>query len=204
VSFVDYLSDPQVVTDLLRRFSGTRMYDVGANGGKLANLLAPNWKEVHAFEPAIESYTVLSDNHAANVIPHPYAVSDINGEVTLEESRITASMGELKTGDSLPSSWGETTGKRTVRCVTLDTCCAFYGRPELVKVDTEGHELAVIRGGLKMIEAYGPALVIEVHSAANGAAIEELVDYGWRRIDHDGYAPGTYMRDNHYYLIGAP
>jgi hypothetical protein len=45
-----------------------------------------------------------------------------------------------------------------------------YGQPDFVKIDTEGHEVQVLDGGLETF-AQGPEFLIEVHSRAKGDAV---------------------------------
>jgi len=55
-----------------------------------------------------------------------------------------------------------------VRCETLDDLLADKRRFSLLKVDVEGAELKVLRGGLKLIERDQPAIIFE--SSHDGAA----------------------------------
>jgi hypothetical protein len=71
-----------------------------------------------------------------------------------------------------PFFTGETE-RRTVPCVTLDALAARYGKPDLVKVDTEGSEVLVLRGGASLM---GQAQwLIEWHSPALRDACRDLL-----------------------------
>lgn len=205
--FIPIQSDPPVIWDLLGRLTGEVAWDVGANGGAVAAMLAGGFDVVVAFEPCQESYEHLVAGAADNVMPMPLAVSDHTGYTTLTETAATGAWGELVTGDSLEFSWGKPTGSRVVPCSTLDDLLVTADHtPDFIKIDVEGHELAVIRGGEKLWAGCKPRLLIEVHSEDNGQACRNLLEryrYSFQRVDHPGYQQGGYGQRNHYYLIGA-
>lgn len=201
-AFVTFPSDPAAIWQSFEDYRGDLAFDVGANGGAVVAKLAPHFGTVVAFEPCAESFVHLERTAPANVVAVPMAVSDHDGEVVLNESRITDSFGELSTGDSLVNSWGEATGSRQVPCLTLDAAEQTYGVPDFIKIDTEGHELLIVQGGRHLLAIHHPALMIEVHSELNGAEIvRTLGDYDFTRVDHPAYRPDSYYRQNHYYLV---
>ncbi len=57
-------------------------FDVGANVGSFALLMAHAGAEVHAFEPLPATYAILESNvaHAARINAHQIALSDKAGE----------------------------------------------------------------------------------------------------------------------------
>ena len=203
MAYLDAHYDPPAICELLENVHGEVAFDIGANGGFLADIFAQHFAHVHAFEPCQESYEHLAVSHAPNVVAHLVAISDLDGTVDLLEATVTDTMGELVTGESLPFAWGPTSGRRQVAAMTLDTAAEQYGIPDFVKIDTEGHEVPVIRGGLRTLLAHMPTLLIEVHAQANGPAILDLLPfYRWQRIDHPAYGPGSYGQNNHFYLVG--
>jgi hypothetical protein len=50
------------------------------------------------------------------------------------------------------------------RCVRLDTLCDGHPAPDILKIDVEGAELDVLRGGARMISAKHPAIFLATHS----------------------------------------
>jgi hypothetical protein len=56
-----------------------------------------------------------------------------------------------------------------------------------VKIDVEGHELAVVKGGMQLIERERPVLVIESeerhHSGAPGEIMQLLIGLGFRALE---------------------
>jgi FkbM family methyltransferase len=203
-AFVNFMSDPAEIWESFNSYRGDLAFDVGANGGAVATMLARHFEAVVAFEPCVESYVHLERTAPANVIAAMVALSDHEGEVTLREAEAALHrFGELVTGDSLYMSWGDDIGGRKVSCSTLDKMAETYGVPDFIKVDTEGHELLVLQGGAQLFATATPKLMIEVHSADNGEAIGGLLShYDLTRVDHPAYRPGGYAQRNHFYLVG--
>lgn len=198
---VGFASDPGVIWSLYPELTGTRAFDIGANGGMTARILAAGFTQVHAFEPAVESYDHLCSGLPDNVWPHQLAVSDHNGTVYLDERTDAAALGELTSGGSMAGSWGERTGRREVRCQTVDSLAAEHGDPDFIKVDTEGHERAVIEGALGTVARCDPRLLIEVHDAAQGEWIVQALGGRVAQVRHPSYAPGSDLFANHYFLL---
>lgn len=146
---------------------GQVLFDVGANVGQFTLLAAkrvgPSGR-VHAFEPAPEEYkklcTNVSMNRFPNVLTNPVAICDHVGETVLR----TAGPGlglYNSLGRPLASSL---IGGISVPCTTLDSYVEAKGVPrvDLLKVDVEGAELAVLRGAAHLLSlSDGPIIVCE-------------------------------------------
>lgn len=150
--------------------SGSTVYDIGAHAGFFtllcSSLAGPNGR-VHAFEPCVENAerlrANLRANGPANVDVHAVAVSDKVGQAVFVTDASTL-QGRL-------ADAGVASGPR-VLTTTVDTCVEGGMRPpELMKIDVEGHEGAVIRGAARAIATYRPLLLVEVHSAAAGREV---------------------------------
>lgn len=200
-AFVAFESDPPVIWEVYGRLAGQRAFDVGANGGMTTRLLAEHFTEVHAFEPAAESYDHLSSGLPEHCWAHKVAVSDHDGHVTLDVRAGAMRYGELTTGNTLQQSWTDHLGTRTVPCRTVDSLAAELGDPDFIKVDTEGHERAVIEGALETIDRCDPRLLIEVHDADHGRWIMGTLGGALTQIRHPAYQPGSHYFENHYYLL---
>jgi FkbM family methyltransferase len=200
MAIVTFESDPPAIWNLYSTIHGDLGFDIGANGGMTVRLLAPNFERIIAYEPAAESWGPLNDC-PDNCEPVLAAVTDQVGEVTLDIRAVTAKMGELTTGNSMPAQWGEYVGERTVRAVTIDSEAERVGDPDFIKVDTEGHEAHIIRGGIETIRRCDPRLLIEVHSAENGEEIIDLLKGRITKVCHPFYAPGSDMWKTHYYIL---
>lgn len=200
---VTFQSDAASVWEVLQAATGTLAFDIGANGGLVATSLADRFETVIAVEPAIESYTQLLTTAPPNVTPLNVACSATPGTITLRETALTGSLGELFTGDSLP--WGEHVGYRDVEAVTLDDLTRLYGTPDFIKIDTEGHESQVLAGGVDTLLTR-PAFVIEIHSQENGAAVRHSLnaaDLPYQVHHHNAYRTDSPWRQHHYWLVST-
>lgn len=62
---------------------------------------------------------------------------------------------------------------------TLDEMASEFGVPTHIKIDVEGHELAVLQGGRRMLQQYSPTLFLEIHNEmirAEGADPSAVLD----------------------------
>lgn len=178
-------------------YSGELALNIGANIGQAAHHLAPRFEQVIAFEPCWESFAVLDAEAPPNVQCRLVAVSDHVGELTLTESSRSILTGQLTTGGGL--QWGEQVGERTIPCVTVD---ALGLDPDLIQVDTEGHEVLVLTGAVETVRRCRPQLFVEVHHQSNQAPIRELFpDYEWEVITYPNVRPHS-MLVHHYWMAG--
>lgn len=139
---------------------GDGFVDVGANIGFLsmvaANCVGPNGF-VHAFEPVSSTVTQLKKNvainSAENITIYPFALGDDNGQkvIYLEDGN--------KGGASISNKHSEQFV--TVDCKQLDTIITDE-KIRMIKIDVEGFELEVLKGGLNLILRDRPILIVEV------------------------------------------
>ena len=157
---------------------GMTVYDVGANVGfitVIAASLVGDRGSVCGFEPlpmlADQAMHNASLNQFRQVSIHRVALSDKNGEAVFQVSK-NLTMGKLVDRESHePDAANElVVGKRK-----LDTLVATDGLPDpdLVKIDVEGAEAAVLDGAAEVLQRARPALLIELHST-NQAVAERL------------------------------
>lgn len=160
------------------------LIDVGASTGSytlLAALLAS--LEVIAFEPALLTFEVLKRNIQLNLLSDRVtavqaAVADYDGEGVLHVIDPPSQIALSQLG-GVPHHTKHGHGE-TVPVVTLD----IYLKTDpphidLIKIDTEGSELLVLRGAEQTIHRYHPALLIEVNpqnTAGYGYAPQAITD----------------------------
>lgn len=193
--------DMQRAWDALGSFSGDLAFNVGANLGQAAKVLAGNFTRVISYEPCQESYRILADESPPNVTSILAALSDHEGHVVLTESAYSITTGQLTTGSGL--AWGDKVGERRVVCSTVDAEVELYGPPDLIQVDTEGHEVLVIQGALRTIEAHHPALLIEIHRKEHEGQIRTLCDgYSWQVLHYEDRRDAMTNWD-HFWGIGT-
>lgn len=185
-------TDPAVIAAHYPRLKGVLAFDIGANIGQIAHVLAPNFGTVISVEPCAESFKILQDEAPENVTCLDCAISDHAGTVTLMEAEQSIKSGQLVTKEGL--HWGPIVGSRDIPCRTLDSLAGEYGTPDFVKIDTEGHELPIVLGAEKVLRS-GCRWLVEIHHLDAGeriAGIFEEYDYQTERI---GYAsrPGSVL-----------
>jgi FkbM family methyltransferase len=136
--------------------------DVGAHIGVVTVLLAGLCPKghVYAFEPVAENHTHLAANVAANgldnVTVQRAALFDADGEIALEYD--AGYPGGSHVGD----------GGAAAPSLRLDTWARAEGldRLDLVKLDVEGVELAVLDGAGETLRRLRPDLVVECNPVA--------------------------------------
>lgn len=152
--------------------------DVGASWGAYSHAALARGLVVHAFEPQMEIALVLQRGLPGAVI-RCAAASDHTGETELRIPRndIGYATVELRNALSGTADLSKGMDRRCVPTIRLDD--ADLGRVSLLKVDVEGHELAVLRGARELLERHHPMLIIEVeerHAAGSREAVWELLN----------------------------
>jgi FkbM family methyltransferase len=132
--------------------------DVGANVGQTALLFHSHFPKAHiyCFEPFLETYEKLESNlkGVSGIFCNNLALGDKNEDViVLRPSE----------GDSLRNSLKNDIGfeqgalvEESVRVVTLDSFVGQLGERiniDLLKIDTEGYDLRVIKGAIGLLNA---------------------------------------------------
>lgn len=164
---------------------GSLVLDIGANVGAYAIPLARAFPdiELHAFEPNPPVIARFQENIALNRMGGsslklmPMALSETPGRMTLHA---VANMEDNYGLSSLrEDSLGAVAQVATeVAVETLDGLYLESARPlSVIKMDVQGHELQVLRGGRRVLEKFRPALVFEHEDslfpdAAEAAAIK--------------------------------
>jgi FkbM family methyltransferase len=186
-TYVDGRYEPNemyAMANLLR--SGMCFIDVGANEGIFTLLAAAAvgpTGTVHAFEPSPRERARLSSNLALNglhnVRVHPIA---------LGSSRRTASLSvsdQEHPGHNTLGGFGyrETSHAYSVEVAVeaLDDVVEREGldRVDLIKIDVEGSETAVLRGAGDTLRKFRPVIIVEAQETSlreMGSSVQELVD----------------------------
>jgi FkbM family methyltransferase len=129
------------------------VFDVGANVGLWTQTaLASNPDaRYHCFEPCPGTYAELAANEFPdNVILNNFGLGNAEGELTMYLDPLVSGNNSLYSRRGVPRP---PVGEVKVRLTTLDAYCAEKGidRISFVKIDVEGHELAMLQGAGKML-----------------------------------------------------
>lgn len=176
---------------------GKVCWDVGTHVGyhslMFAALVGPGGKVV-SFEPnasnreRIEMHLARNPSLANRIAVKPIALSDANGTAVFrfsDDVERTYSSGGHLADASAPCDPQVYDSFRTTRVETA-TIDALVGSgqapaPDLMKIDVEGAEGAVLRGGQGVIRGRRPLLLIEVHHILQMLEVSQLLgDWGYR------------------------
>jgi FkbM family methyltransferase len=165
---------------------GDKVIDIGANYGvytlSMARTVGPEG-HVWAFEPASGTANLLAEGIAANGFAH----------VNLERSALSCNRGTAQLSLNQNSELnallhGETPAEasETVALVTLDDCMQRYGWRdiELVKIDAEGEEANILKGGERFLGDLSPLVQYEVKV---GEHVHLELVRAFARLGYDSY-----------------
>jgi FkbM family methyltransferase len=167
---------------------GDVAFDIGANIGAhtlgLARAVGPNGR-VFAFEPTDFAFEKLERNLALNpaLADHTFAAQIllVASPSDRTEQEIYASWPLENTHGVHPKHRGRLVTTRNAAVDTLDRFAATHNidRVDFIKIDVDGHELPVLRGGLGVLTRFRPMLLMEmspyVHAEEN-SSFAGLVD----------------------------
>jgi FkbM family methyltransferase len=198
---------PEVENYLWHGWSGNIGWDVGANCGQSIPKMAARFKRVVAFEPADECAPYLDEImkfKGDTVTWYPYALSDQDGDIVLIDIPDKINTGQLVSYEAEGMEYdarAQGGSERIVEGRTIDSLVGEWDQaPDFLKIDVEGHELKILHGALETLQAYGPGLLIEIHSTQLGEDIGfllEHLEYDVETVRHPHYIPGSGMEDRY-------
>ena len=171
------------------------MFDVGANAGYFSILARELGASVHAFEPnpgvrALLERSVRLGTGEIEVVP--VACGDRDGKMPFFLS---------EPGNTGMSSLRMPTDRRIeVDVLTLDAYArGTSARPDLVKIDVEGHDLEVLAGASGLLTSARPIVIAEI-SGVETLELMRRYAYLPRRIRSAGQ---TLAHDGRLELVGG-
>ena len=176
----------QAKTDMIVAHTapGDVVYDVGAHAGyysmMMARLAGPAGR-VFSFEPRPLNFGLLSRHVSVNGFEN----------ITLRTEAVSDTTGPLRFNDETGTGTGHLSpeGRLEVQATTLDALLAEgLPPPQLIKIDVEGGELGVLRGGAQLIATHRPKIFLATHGDAIHAecvALLEAAGYRLTTFDQD-------------------
>ncbi len=210
--------EPTTIRTFLRLISpGSIVLDIGANSGLFSLLAARRGPAVavHAVEPVARVFSLLTSNvalnGASNVTCHHLACSDRSGPAIMH----VPSAEPVPVMASLFAGWCDAAEsiEEQVDCVTVDDMVGTLGvgRVDVIKIDAEGSEDAVLRGGWRTLDEHRPFVLAEVlaRPGLGDSVAAALGDHDYRifRLGPGGARPcsdlsgGTDDDENHNYVF---
>jgi FkbM family methyltransferase len=158
--------------------------DVGASLGLYTAHLLSCSSAVWAIEPRKRAVTELKTiYHRSPVVVHPFALSDIDGELVLRVCGSDPGRSTLEPSNSIN---GEPETVIVKRLDTLNPKSVGF-----IKIDVEGHEEAVLKGAINTIERERPNLLIEIEERHKPGATKKVPELlaalgytGWFLIEN--------------------
>ena len=159
---------------------GATVFDIGANFGYYAVALASRLQgqcRIYAFEPFPRTFDLLKHHIQVNgfsgvVTPVDLALSDEPGASVINEWPGAENSGAASLATGPDSKGVVLTPSTPVSVNTLDAVVAQLNitRLDLMKIDVEGFEERVLRGGERTLRDLRPSILIEFHRRALGRA----------------------------------
>src|SRR5437899_4022768 len=139
------------------------LFDIGAHFGVFSLAAAHFGGKAVAVDPSPIATRMIARQAALNGLTKSIriiqaAVSDESGVVDLLSSGVFSD-GYFK------MSHGRAKSELTrTQAMTIDELVGQHGVPTHIKIDVEGQEAAVLRGGRKTLEKFSPILFLELHN----------------------------------------
>jgi FkbM family methyltransferase len=142
--------------------------DVGAHIGTFTIPTSKKAKRVYAFEPVIETFQRLTDhiliNNSTNIIPFNFALGDVQTSAELDYMPLFNTGGATLTisRGSLPiRNLGEEHNPPKYNILVKPLDDLDLPALDVMKCDTEGCELLVIKGAIETIKKFRPVMILE-------------------------------------------
>jgi FkbM family methyltransferase len=160
------------------------IFDVGANEGQFAFMARYCWSlaNIYCFEPDARAYERLTvnHNHDTKIICHNFALGEVAKNVALNLGSDSAQ------NSILTYNTCESIGQIEIPLKTLDE---LYSNSDLsnslLKIDVQGYELQVLKGGISCLN-YFSYILVEISFAPifkNGPDLDEI----WSFLKNHNY-----------------
>jgi FkbM family methyltransferase len=161
--------------------------DIGADSGVYAVNICDRSAYVVAFEPRPAQAAAIRDMASSAGLPidvQQVALSDQRGLARLRILTNDAGRSTIEAANALEDPDGSPQYEIRVPKLTLDD----YGLRDVgfIKIDVEGHELAVLRGAMETIRASRPTLLVEIEDRHRNNAVADVLAF-MSQLDYEGF-----------------
>ncbi len=191
-----FSDDPIVVNEvhnwqsyesLAKILEGQVILDIGAHIGifalRASSILGKSGRMI-AFEPEIENYRLLLANRrlngASNISPLNIAISSSVGRRKLRVYTLgRTGIHSLERSENAQPE--EDYSIVDVECETIDSLSRKLNLEsiEMIKIDVEGHEVAVLDGGVDVLRRLRPMVVMEVAGSRQHQIVDWFLKHGY-------------------------
>lgn len=185
--------------------AGMTFFDIGAHAGFFAlvgsRLVGESGRCV-AFEPSEVNIGSINDqielNHLGWCQAVKLAIADHEGRASYCSAAAGSSEGHLG-----QRRLGEQ--EVVVDIATIDRVCSLFGKPDLIKMDIEGGEVAALRGARETLRHVRPRLLVELHGPEAELEVRGILrDAGYRVYDLNGGLVPDSEAMPHHFLAKTP
>ena len=170
--------------------TGMTVWDIGGNLGLFSALAAGRASaegQVFTVEP--DPYYAHLIGRSARRFSGDFAPIQVLCAAVADRSGI-ASFGEAEQGHARSAladyTRTATVATRPVPVVTLDGLLEFWPAPDIVKIDVEGAEIAVLEGAFRLLRDVRPVIYIEIEPANSASAQEHFQAAGYQCFQLNG------------------
>ena len=164
--------------------------DVGAAYGAVSRIYAKNFAQVISVEmnQKLIPHLLANTSEFDNILYYNMAMSDFIGSANFSYYNKWSGLSTLKQTNPLatePPSKIKTQVRKLDSFITTDSLCDIYDSSnkisyiDLIKIDTEGSELEVLKGGSKLITEHKPAIVVETTKETKEPVTNFLQNLGY-------------------------
>jgi FkbM family methyltransferase len=173
-------------------------YDVGANYGLFVDICVNIIKEegeIHCFEPLPNCFSYLKKKFGSfkNILLNNVALGDKNQIVNFYQDLFSGTSGSSTLLEDVVKKNLRKHKTISVNMITLDDYLKIHRKPDFIKLDVEGSESLVIKGGYDFFKNDKPIIIMEIWSGDNGLnfsmkAVEMLYEMGYKSyfVTEDG------------------
>ncbi len=162
-----------VVYKFMLYIKGDVFIDIGANVGVYSLLNSQRFKKIISVEPGKTQRMLLNENiklnHFSNIEVLSTAIGSGKGTIKLYKSKNLVNYSTVQNNEEY----------ETVKQITLNQLLSPLTHVELLKIDVEGAEMDVIKGGLQEINKVH-FIIIEVRNSFFGEMVEVLNKIGFK------------------------